>query len=70
MQLCVHALEIGQHDFLLQNHFIEREDKRSFEEVSVENPQAQKASDELEIVEMLGVGARGRIDLERAFVMC
>jgi hypothetical protein len=37
MQLSVHALEIRQSDFLLQNHFMERNDKVSVKEASVED---------------------------------
>jgi hypothetical protein len=37
MQRSVHALEIGQCDFLLQNHFMERDDKESVKQASVED---------------------------------
>lgn len=47
-----------------------RNDKISVKEASVEDAKAQNMSDELEIVQMLGVDAGGKIDLERAVVMC
>ena len=37
MQLRVNALEIRQGDFLLQNHFMERNDEVSVKEASVED---------------------------------
>ena len=49
---------------------MERNDKVSVKEASVEDAQAQDASDELEIVEVLGVDTRGGIDLQHVIVMC
>ena len=40
VQLGVHALKIRQCDFLLQYHFMERNDKVSVKESSVEDAQA------------------------------
>ena len=70
VQFGVHALKIRQCDFLLQYHFMERNDKVSVKESSVENAQAKNPSDELEIVEMLRVYAGSGIDLQRVVVMC
>ena len=37
MQLSIHAFEIRQCDFFLQNHFMERNDKVSVKKASVED---------------------------------
>ena len=69
MQLSVHALEIGQCDFLLQYHFMKRDDKESVKQAPVEDAKAKNASDELEMVEVLGVAVGGGIDLQLAVVV-
>ena len=69
MQLSIHVLEIGQCDFLLQNHFIKRDDKESVKQAPVKDAQAKNASDELEMVEVLGDAVGGGIDLQLVVVV-
>ncbi|KAI3481094.1 hypothetical protein L1887_56668 [Cichorium endivia] len=69
MVVGIHRLEIAQRDLLLENHLVERHDKVGVEEASVEDGEAEHAADELEVVEMLRVDARVRVDLQRVVVV-
>jgi len=65
----IHRLEIGQCDLLLQDHLVERHNKESVQETTMENGQSDNTSNEFEIVQMFRVDARMRVDLEGIVVM-
>ena len=57
VQLCVHTLQIGQRHLFLEDHLVERGDEVGIQEAAMEDTQTKTASDELEVVQMLGVDA-------------
>ena len=69
MEVGIHALHIRQGDFLSQNHLVESPDEESIEETSMKYSQANHSSDELEVIEMLRVYSRVRVDLEGVIVV-
>lgn len=69
MQFRVHALQIRKRNLFLQDHLVETHDKVRIQESSVEDTQTQATTDKLEIVQVFGVDARCRVDLERIIVV-
>ena len=65
----VYALQVCDHNLLLEDHFVERDDKVCIQEPTMEDPQTEAPPDELEVVQMLGVDTRGRVDLEGIVVV-
>ena len=68
-QLGVDALQIGDDDLLAEDHLVERGDEVRIEEPPVEDAETQAATDELEVVQVLGVHARRGVDLQRVVVV-
>ena len=69
VQLCVNTLQICQRDFLLQDHLVEADDKVRIQEPPMEDCKTDTTPNELEIVQMLWVNTRRRVDLQRVIVM-
>lgn len=69
MQLRIDALQIRQRHFLLQDHLIETDNEVCVKETAVEDTQAQASADELEVIQVLGVDTRCRVDLKSVVVM-
>ena len=70
MEISIHTLHVLQGDLLPQNHLVKRSNKEGVQETAVENGQTNNTTNELEIVQMLGIDARMRIDLECVVVVC
>lgn len=64
MKLSIDTLKIREGDLLFQDHFVEANNEVGIQEPSMENSEAQAASNELEIVKMLRVYPRGWVNLE------
>ena len=69
MEVCVHTFHILQSNLLAQNHLVEGTDEERVQEATVENSETDDASDELEVVQMFGVDAGVRVDLEGVVVV-
>lgn len=69
MKLGIYALQVGKSDLLLQDHLVERSDEVRIEEAAMEDTEPKTSTDELEVVQVLGVDARRRVDLKGIVVM-
>lgn len=69
MQLRIDAFEIGERHLLPENHLVEGGNEVRVQEATVEDAEAQAPTNELEVVQVLGVDARRRVDLERVVVV-
>ena len=69
MQLGIDTLQIRDGHFLLEDHLVERCDEISIQESSVEDTETQAAPDEREVVQVLRVDTRRRVDLQRVVVV-
>ena len=65
----VNTFQISQRHLLLENHLVEADDEVCIQEPSVEYAEPETAPDELEVVQVLWVYARCRVDLQRVVVM-
>jgi hypothetical protein len=54
----------------MKHHLVQGTNKEGIEETSMEDSQADNSANELEVVEMLWVDARVRVDLEGVVVVC
>jgi hypothetical protein len=54
---------------LPQHHLIESTDEEGIQEATVEDRQADNTTDELEVIEMLGVDTRVRINLKGIIIV-
>jgi hypothetical protein len=63
MQFSIHTLQIGQRNFLLQNHLVEADDEVRVQESTVKYTETKTTTNKLEIVQMFGVDSRCGIDL-------
>lgn len=70
MKLCVHTLQVGQSDFLAENHFVEADNEVSVQESAMEDAQPEATTDELEVVQMLWIDSGRWVDLESVVVVC
>ena len=69
MQLGIDTLQISERNLLLQDHLVECRDEVGIQEATVEDAETQAATDELEVVQVLGVDAGRRVDLEGVVVV-
>ena len=69
MKLDIHTLQIRKIDLLMQDHLIEADNEVRIKEATVEDGQAHASTNESEVVQMLRVDARRRVDLERVVVV-
>jgi hypothetical protein len=63
MEISINSFEINQRHVFPQNHFIKTRHKVGIEESAVEDSQTKTSPYEFEIAEMVGVNARGVVDL-------
>lgn len=68
--LGIDTLHIDEGDLLLEHHLVQRGDKVGVEESAVEDGEGEDSSDELEVVEVLGVDVGVGVDLEGVVVVC
>ena len=69
MKILIDAIEIRETRVLPEDHFVEAGHKVNVQESLVEYGQAYATSDESEITQVIGVDARGRVDLQRVSVV-
>lgn len=69
MEISIDAFHIVHRDLLVQDHFVEGNDEKSIQESAMEDSKTNNAADETEVVEMLRVDARVRIDLQSVIVV-
>ncbi len=69
VQLDIHTLQIRKSNLFLQDHFVEADDEVRVEESTVEDAETKHASNELEVIQVLWVDARVRVDLQRVIVV-
>ena len=69
MQLGIHTLQVGKGDLLLQDHLVEGSDEIGIEESTVEDTETKTSTNELEVVQVLRVHSRRRVDLQGVVVV-
>lgn len=69
MQFSIYTLQVRDHNLLLQDHLVECDNEVCIQEPTVEDAQAETPSNELEVVQMLGIDTRSGIDLEGIVVV-
>ncbi len=69
VEIGIHALHVGEDDRLAQDHLVQGSDEEGVQEAPVEDGKAHHAADEFEVIKMLGVDARVRIDLQGIVVV-
>ena len=70
VQFSIHTFKIVDRDLLLQYHLVKADDEIRVEESAMENGQTHATADKFEVVQMLWVDARSRINLKRIVVVC
>jgi alkyl hydroperoxide reductase subunit AhpF len=70
MEIGINTFHILQCDLLTQDHLVESPNEECIQEAAVENCKTDNTTNKLEIVKMLGVDTRVRVDLEGIVVMC
>ena len=68
-QLGIDALQVGDDDLLAEDHLVERSNEVRVQESPVEDTETQATPDELEVVQVLRVDTRRRVDLQRVVVV-
>lgn len=69
VEVSIHALHVLQRHLLPQNHLVERANKESVQEATMEDGQTDNAPNKLEVVEMLWIDAGVRVDLKSIVVV-
>ena len=69
MEVRIHTLHILEGDLLPQDHLVESSDKEGIQEPAVEDGQTNNTTNELEVIQMFGVNAGMRVDLESVVVV-
>lgn len=69
MEIFIHTLHVLERDFLPQHHLVESTNEERIQKSAMENSQADHPTNELEIVQVFGVDARMRIDLECVIIV-
>lgn len=64
MQLSVNALQIRKRHFLLEDHLVECGDEVGIQESPMEDTKTQASSNKFEVIQVLRVDTRRRINLE------
>jgi len=70
VEICIYALHICKGYSLSEDHLVESADKEGIKETSVKNREPNHSADKLEVIKMLGVDPRMRIDLEGVIIVC
>jgi hypothetical protein len=69
MEISIHTLHILQRHLLPQYHLVKCSDEESIQKSAVENGQTNNTPNKLEVVQVFGVDAGVRIDLESVVVV-
>lgn len=69
MEVCIDPFQVCKRYFLPQDHLVESADKECVKETSMEDGQTDYPPNELEVVKMLRVDPRVRVDLEGIIVV-
>lgn len=69
VQILIHTFHILKTDLLPQHHLVESSNEEGIQEATVEDSQTNHSADELEVIEMLGVHARVRINLQGIIIV-
>ena len=69
MEFGIYTLQVRDNHLFLQDHLVECDDKVGIQEPTMEDTQTETPSNELEVVEMLWIDARSRVDLEGIVVV-
>jgi hypothetical protein len=69
MEFSIYTLQVCDNNLLLQDHFVECDDEVGIQEPTMEYPKTETSSDELEVVQMLWVDTRSRVDLKGIVVV-
>jgi hypothetical protein len=69
VEVLVDTLHILQSDLLPKHHLVEGANEERIEEPAVENGESDHTTDELEIIQMLGVDAGMRVYLEGIIIV-
>jgi hypothetical protein len=69
MEIRIHTLHVLQRNLLPQNHLVKCSNEESVQKAAMENGQTNNAPNELEVVQMLGVDARMRVNLKGVVVV-
>ena len=69
VKLSIDTLKISQRDLLAKDHLVECSNEVRIQEAAVEDAETQAATDELEVVQVLGVDAGRRVNLEGIVVV-
>lgn len=64
MELSIHTLHVLKRHLLLQDHLVKRSNEECIQESSMEDGQADNATNKFEVSKMFRVNARVRVDLE------
>lgn len=70
VQVLIDTFHILQGDLLSQHHLVECTNEERVQEATVEDGKTDHTSNELEVVEVLGVDAGMRVDLQGVVVVC
>jgi hypothetical protein len=69
MKISIDTLHILECDLLSQDHLVEGTDEEGVQEAAMEDGQTDNTSDELEVIQMLGVDSRVGVDLKSVVVV-
>jgi len=69
MEVRINTLHIGNGDLFANHHFIEGDNEESIQESAMENGQSDDTTDESEVVQMLRIDTRVRVDLQCVIVV-
>jgi hypothetical protein len=69
MEFTIDTFHISHSDLFGEDHFIKGDNKKGIEESAMENGETHDTANEFEVVQVFGVDARMRVDLQRIVVM-
>lgn len=69
VQLYINTLQIRQGHLLLEYHLVEANDEVGIQETSMEDTKTKASSNEFEVIQMLRVNARCRVNLKGVIVV-
>lgn len=69
MEILIHTLHVLKRNFLPQHHLIKCTNEERVQESAMEDSEANHPANELEIVQMLRVDTRMRVDLECVIIV-
>jgi hypothetical protein len=69
MEFTIDTFHISHSDLFGQDHFIKGDNKEGIEESAMEDGETHDTADEFEVVQVLGIDTRVRVDLQRIVVV-